>query len=111
MGGDMQAQGHVQVLVNLVDFGMDLQEAGDAARFYHTGSSEPDGRAMREGGLLAIEPAVPEEIRRALARRGHVLRDAPAPLFGGYQAVARDPATGVLSGASESRKDGCAMGL
>jgi gamma-glutamyltranspeptidase/glutathione hydrolase len=111
MGGDMQAQGHVQVLVNLVDLGMDLQEAGDAGRFYHTGSSEPDGRAMREGGLLALEPAVPDPVRRELARRGHALRDAPTPLFGGYQAVARDPDTGVLSGASESRKDGCALGL
>jgi gamma-glutamyltranspeptidase / glutathione hydrolase len=110
MGGDMQAQGHAQVLVNLADFGMDLQAAGDAARFYHTGSSEPDGRSMREGGLLALEPDVADGIRRELARRGHVLRDAPPALFGGYQAVARDPGTGVLSGASESRKDGCAMG-
>ncbi|MFL5301728.1 MAG: gamma-glutamyltransferase family protein [Anaeromyxobacteraceae bacterium] len=110
MGGDMQAQGHVQVLVNLVDFGMDLQAAGDAARFYHTGSSEPDGRAMREGGLLALEPEVPADVVRELARRGHVLRDAPTYQYGGYQAVARDPATGVLSGATESRKDGCAMG-
>jgi gamma-glutamyltranspeptidase/glutathione hydrolase len=100
----------VQVLVNLLDFGMSLQEAGDAPRFYHTASSDPDGRVMKDGGRLALEPGVPEEIRRELARRGHTLADAPTSAFGGYQAVARDPATGVLSGASESRKDGCAMG-
>jgi gamma-glutamyltranspeptidase/glutathione hydrolase len=110
MGGDMQPQGHVQVLVNLVDFGMNLQEAGDAPRFYHTESSDPDGSVMKDGGRLALEPGVPEEVRRELLRRGHRIEDAPAPAFGGYQAVARDPATGVLSGASESRKDGCAIG-
>jgi gamma-glutamyltranspeptidase / glutathione hydrolase len=110
MGGDMQPQGHVQVLVNLVDFGMNLQEAGDAARFYHTASSDPDGRVMKDGGRLALEPGVPEEVRRELVRRGHHLVDAPPPAFGGYQAVARDADSGVLSGASESRKDGCAMG-
>ena len=110
MGADMQPQGHVQVLVNLVDFGMDLQEAGDAPRFYHTGSSDPDGRALRDGGVLALEPGVSDDVRRELARRGHQLAEAPVHVFGGYQAVARDPRTGVLSGASESRKDGCALG-
>jgi gamma-glutamyltranspeptidase/glutathione hydrolase len=65
---------------------------------------------MRDGGNLALEPGVPEEVRRELARRGHRLEDAPTPAFGGYQAVARDADTGVLSGASESRKDGCAIG-
>jgi gamma-glutamyltranspeptidase/glutathione hydrolase len=110
MGADMQPQGHVQVLVNLVNFGMDLQQAGDAARYYHTQSSEPTGTMMKEGGVLSLEPGVSEEIRRELIRRGHRLRDAPSWAFGGYQAVARDPVTGVLSGASESRKDGCALG-
>lgn len=110
MGGDMQPQGHVQVLVNLVDFGMNLQEAGDAARFYHQFSSEPTGTKMEGGGVVSLEPSVPEVVRRELLRRGHKVQDAPAAAFGGYQAVARDPATGVLSGASESRKDGCAMG-
>lgn len=111
MGGDMQPQGHVQVLVNLLDFGMNLQEAGDAPRFYHTGSSEPTGTKMTGGGILALESGVPEEIRRELARRGHRIEPASPFAFGGYQAVTRDPATGVLAGASESRKDGCAMGL
>jgi gamma-glutamyltranspeptidase/glutathione hydrolase len=110
MGGDMQPQGHVQVIVNLVDFGMNLQEAGDAARFYHTDSSEPTGTLMSDGGVLALEPGVPDEVRRDLARRGHRIQEQPAGAFGGYQAIARDPVTGVLSGASESRKDGCAAG-
>jgi gamma-glutamyltranspeptidase/glutathione hydrolase len=111
MGADMQPQGHVQMLVNLLDHGMNLQEAGDAPRFYHTGSSEPTGTAMTDGGLLALEPGVPGTVQRELARRGHRLADAPRPAFGGYQAVARDPVTGVLSGASEARKDGCALGF
>ncbi len=111
MGGDMQPQGQVQVLVNLLDFGMGLQEAGDAPRFYHTGSSEPTGTRMVAGGILALESGVPEEVRRELARRGHRIEQAPPFTFGGYQAVARDPATGVFAGASESRKDGCAMGI
>ena len=109
MGGDMQPQGHVQVLVNIVDFGMDIQEAGDAARYYHTGSSEPSGTLMTTGGVLALESGVPAAVRLDLLRRGHRIQDALPDRFGGYQAVARD-AAGVLAGASESRKDGCALG-
>jgi gamma-glutamyltranspeptidase/glutathione hydrolase len=109
MGGDMQAQGHAQVIVNMVDFGMNLQEAGDAARFYHTDSSEPSGTVMDGGGVLQLERGVSEEVRRELVKRGHRLTETVG-LYGGYQAVARDPVTGVLSGATESRKDGCAMG-
>jgi gamma-glutamyltranspeptidase/glutathione hydrolase len=109
MGGDMQAQGHAQVIVNMIDFGMNLQEAGDATRFYHTASSEPTGTVMTGGGTLHLESGVREEVRRELLKRGHRVADARG-LFGGYQAVARDPVTGVLSGATESRKDGCAMG-
>jgi gamma-glutamyltranspeptidase / glutathione hydrolase len=109
MGGDMQPQGHAQVIVNLVDFGMNLQEAGDAARFYHTGSSEPTGTLMTTGGVLHLESGVPAEVRRDLVRLGHRVVDAVGP-FGGYQAILRDPVTGVLAGATESRKDGCAMG-
>ncbi len=110
MGGDMQPQGHVQVLVNLVDFGMNLQEAGDAPRFYHTGSSEPTGTLMTTGGVLHLESGVAAEVRRDLAVKGHRIVDANPAVFGGYQAVAVDPITGVYAGASESRKDGCAMG-
>ena len=110
MGGDMQPQGHVQVLVNFIDFGMDLQEAGDAPRYYHTGSSEPTGTVMTDGGILNLEPGVPAAIRAELTRRGHVVRDTSPGAYGGYQAVRRDPATGVLAGATEARKDGCAAG-
>jgi len=109
MGGDMQPQGHAAIVVNLVDFGMNLQEAGDAIRFHHTGSSEPTGTVMLDGGVLHLESGVPAEVRRDLVLLGHSLSDVLGQ-YGGYQAVARDPVTGVLAGASESRKDGCAMG-
>ena len=110
MGGDMQPQGHVQVLLNLVDHGMSLQEAGDAARFHHGGSSSPRGPVMTDGGTLNLEPEVPEAIRTELAHRGHSIADSPG-VYGGYQAVARDPVTGCFQGATESRKDGCALGF
>jgi len=109
MGGDQQPQGHVQVLINMIDFGMNLQEAGDAARFHHGGSSEPTGTVMTNGGVLHLESTVPAEVRRGLRRLGHRVADAVG-IYGGYQAVALDLETGVYAGASESRKDGCAMG-
>ncbi len=109
MGGDMQPQGHVQILINLIDFGMNLQEAGDAPRFYHGGSSEPTGTVMTTGGILSLEEGISDVVRRGLVKRGHHLAQTVG-LYGGYQAIARDPETGVYSGASESRKDGCAMG-
>lgn len=110
MGGDMQPQGHAQIVVNLVDLGMNLQQAGDAGRCHHTRSSEPTGTRMRSGGVVSLESTVPAAVRIELVRRGHTVEEAIAPRFGGYQAVARDPATGVLSGATEWRKDGCAAG-
>lgn len=109
MGGDMQPQGHVQVLCNLIDFGMNLQEAGDAPRFYHTGSAEPTGFDMTDGGKLGLESGIPESVRTDLAQRGHKLAPIPDG-FGGYQAILYDVTRNVLIGASESRKDGCAMG-
>jgi len=109
MGGDMQPQGHVQVLCNLLDFGMNLQEAGDAARFHHTGSSEPTGTQMTDGGVLALESGIPMEVRRALAKKGHRMRWAVGP-FGGYQAILYDAERDLYVGASESRKDGQAAG-
>jgi gamma-glutamyltranspeptidase/glutathione hydrolase len=108
MGGDVQPQGHVQVLVNLIDFGMDLQAAGDAPRWRHSGSSEPSGTVMTTGGVVFLEPGVPAAVRGELARRGHKLQ--PGGWFGGYQAVARHPTTALYQGATESRKDGCALG-
>lgn len=109
MGGDMQPQGHVQVLLNLLDHGMNLQEAGDAPRFHHAGPQEPTGALIDAGGRLNLEPDVPSHIATELGRRGHRVGDGPWH-YGGYQAVARDEESGALEGATESRKDGCAMG-
>ncbi len=109
MGGAMQPQGQVQVLANLLDFGMNLQEAGDAPRARHDGSSEPTGDVMDDGGRLALEPGFDPSVIAELERRGHrVTGDGE---FGGFQAVWRDPATGAYTGASESRKDGHAAGF
>jgi gamma-glutamyltranspeptidase/glutathione hydrolase len=109
MGGDMQPQGHAQVVANLVDFGMNLQEAGDAPRFHHGGSSEPTGTRMKDGGVLHLED-VDDAIVEGLRRRGHRIEPATRGTFGGYQAIAKDPGTGCWLGATESRKDGCALG-
>jgi gamma-glutamyltranspeptidase/glutathione hydrolase len=110
MGGDMQPQGHVQIVVNLIDFGMNLQEAGDAARFHHTDSSSPTGTVMTNGGIVHLESGIGPDIRRELLRRGHRLVETTGTVFGGYQAIRRDPDTGIYFGATESRKDGMAAG-
>jgi len=109
MGGDMQPQGHVQILLNLIEFEMNLQEAGDAARVYHTGSSSPTGGSMSAGGVVALESGVPVEVQQGLIDKHHRLRSMRGP-FGGYQAIAWDPTNDVWIGASESRKDGQAAG-
>ena len=111
MGGAMQPQGHAQIVMNLVDFGMNLQEAGDAPRIHHDGSTEPAGQmpAMAEGGVLNLETGFSYETIRALMRKGHAVEFADGP-YGGYQAIMRDHAHGVYVGASESRKDGQAAG-
>jgi gamma-glutamyltranspeptidase / glutathione hydrolase len=111
MGGDMQPQGHVQILVNLLDFDMGLQEAGDAPRFHHIGSTEPTGEVAKpEGGELQLESGLPPETIRELVRRGHRVMAAPPSEFGGYQAIWYDAEKDVYFGASESRKDGMALG-
>jgi len=111
MGGAMQPQGHAQIVMNLVDFGMTLQEAGDAPRIQHDGSTEPVGSAtaMTDGGVVQLESGYPYETIRALMDKGHHVEWALGP-YGGYQAIKRDPETGVYYGASESRKDGQAAG-
>ena len=109
MGGGMQPQGHVQVLVNQIDFGMNLQEAGDAARWQHEGSSEPTGEKMTDGGTVQVERGIPYESVRGLGQRGHVIVGGIGA-FGGYQAIRWDPVNKVYWGASESRKDGQAAG-
>ena len=100
----------MQVLLNLLDHDMNLQEAGDAPRFHHGGPVEPTGASSEGGGPLSLEPGVPPAIRDELAARGHRVSDGPWR-YGGYQAVARDSATGAYEGATESRKDGCALGF
>jgi gamma-glutamyltranspeptidase/glutathione hydrolase len=110
MGGGMQPQGHAQIVVNMVDFGMGVQAAGDAARFHHDGSSDPEGGpAMSDGGKIELETGVAETIAEDLRKRGHKVEYDVGP-YGGYQAIWRDPATGAWWGASEFRKDGQAAG-
>jgi gamma-glutamyltranspeptidase/glutathione hydrolase len=109
MGGGTQPQMHAQIIVNIIDFGMNLQEAGDAPRILHTGSSQPTGELMTDGGYISLENGYDPQTRRELVQKGHVLREVSGS-FGGYQAIMRDPKTGVYYGASESRKDGHAAG-
>lgn len=110
MGGAMQPQGQVQVLVNLLEFGMNLQAAGDAPRFRHEGGAAPDGRGDDgSGGTLHLEPGFAPETVNALGARGHQVREATTG-FGGYQAIAFNPVDHIWRGASESRKDGQAAG-
>ncbi|MCA1714607.1 MAG: gamma-glutamyltransferase [Gammaproteobacteria bacterium] len=111
MGGAMQPQGHAQIVMNLVDFGMNLQEAGDAPRIQHDGSTEPTGQGtvMSDGGEVDLETGFPIETIRALMRKGHSVRFADGP-YGGYQAIMVNPRGAGYIGASESRKDGQAAG-
>lgn len=110
MGGAMQPQGHVQIVMNLVDFGMNLQEAGDAPRLHHDGSDEPVGAVtpMADGGVVQLETGFDYATIRGLMRLGHHVEFADGP-YGGYQAIAKNPHGGWV-GASESRKDGQAAG-
>ena len=111
MGGGMQPQGHVQVLINMVDFGMNVQEAGDAARFLHDGGASPEGGDPTRYGTLYVEPGVPSETLEALRTLGHQVEvNDSGVMFGGYQAIQRDQKTGVYAGATEMRKDGTVAG-
>ena len=109
MGGAMQPQGHAQVIINMVDFDMNLQEAGDAARVRHKGSSQPTGEVMTDGGIVHLESGFSQATRDALEALGHRLGPSDGS-FGGYQAIMWDKEQGVYYGASESRKDGQAAG-
>jgi len=109
MGGDMQPQGHVQVLVNLIDFGMDVQRAAEAPRVEHLDSATPTGLPAKGSGRVVAEAGIPDSVVAELKRRGHtVLRTRTNG--GGCQAILIDPATNMLHGASEPRKDGAAVG-
>ncbi|HPM90837.1 MAG TPA: gamma-glutamyltransferase [Tenuifilaceae bacterium] len=109
MGGGMQPQGHVQVIVNLIDFGMNLQEAGDAPRIQHEGSSEPTGERMNDGGNVFLESGFDYQEIRKLLGKGHRISYS-LDGYGGYQAIMYDERNRVYVGASESRKDGQAAG-
>jgi gamma-glutamyltranspeptidase/glutathione hydrolase len=97
MGGDNQPQGHAQVLINLIDFGMDVQQAGEAPRFRHSGDE------------VLLESAFTEDVRSSLARLGHHVAST-LDAWGGYQGILIDPRTGVLMGGSDPRKDGLVIG-
>ena len=109
MGGSMQPQGHVQIIVNMIDFDMNLQAAGDAARMRHGGSSQPTGEKMTDGGVLYLESGFSKETLEKLKAAGHAVKKTTGG-YGGYQAIMYDPVNKVYYGASESRKDGCAIG-
>jgi gamma-glutamyltranspeptidase/glutathione hydrolase len=99
----------VQVLVNHIDFGMNIQQAGDAPRIRHDGSSTPIGEKMTDGGCVYLESGFGAETLAALAAMGHTTGRAVSG-YGGYQAILRDEEGRVYQGASESRKDGHAAG-
>lgn len=113
MGGDMQPQGHVQIVTNLLDFGMNIQQAGDVLRWRHEHSTQvTDGHEdyLQDGGTVVLEGEVEQNLIDELKRKGHRIKHEDCgDMFGGYQAIMRD-ANGVYHGASERRKDGCAVG-
>ena len=109
MGGAFQPQGHVQILVNMIDFGMNAQAAGDAPRIRHHGSSDPTGERMSDGGVVSLESGFDPAVVAELVRRGHAIEERPGA-YGGYQAIRVDREAGVYHGASDPRKDGQAAG-
>ena len=109
MGGDFQPQGHSQIVMNLVDFGMNLQEAGDAPRWDHTGTSTPTGQPAKGRGEIRLESGISYETIRGLMDKGHKVGYSRG-IYGGYQAIMWDEVNKVYKGASESRKDGQAAG-
>ena len=109
MGGATQPQGHVQIVMNMIDFRMNVQEAGDAPRILHTGSSQPTGEQMTDGGRVSLESGFASAVRKELGSRGHRFKPGGGA-FGGYQGIRYDPVNDVYYGASESRKDGQAAG-
>jgi gamma-glutamyltranspeptidase/glutathione hydrolase len=107
MGGGTQPQAHAQIVINLIDFELNLQEAGDVSRIVHTGSSQPTDEIMLDGGLINLESGFDLNIQKELKKYGHKIGDQKG-LFGGYQAIMLKD--GLYYGASESRKDGQAAG-
>ena len=109
MGGDFQPLGHTQIIMNIIDFGMGIQEAGDAPRLDHSGSSEPTGEPAEGTGQIYLESGFNYETIRELMLMGHKVGFSVGS-YGGYQAIMYDAEKGVYYGASESRKDGQAAG-
>ena len=109
MGGSMQPQGHAQIIINIVDFEMNTQEAGDAARIRHTGSSQPTDQIIKDGGTLYLESSINNEIRNQLKEMGHNVSQN-INVYGGYQAIMYDEKNEIYYGASDPRKDGQAIG-
>ena len=110
MGGSYQPLGHVSILLNMIDFGMNPQEAGDAPRIDHQGSSEPTGEKTKDSGQITLESGFPFETIRTLMGMGHRIGWAAPGSYGGYQCIQFDAAQKVYHGATESRKDGQASG-
>lgn len=108
MGGAMQPQGQTQIVVNMIDYGLDAQSAGDAPRWRHEGGCEPEGGCKPGLGRVALESGYPDATRAGLTQKGWTLSGADGD-FGGYQAIKRDPKTGAYEAATESRKDGTAL--
>jgi gamma-glutamyltranspeptidase/glutathione hydrolase len=109
MGGDFQPQGHAQVLMNIIDFGMSPQQAGEQPRVQHSESSTPTGLKMVGAGSVSFERHIPEQTKLRLSYMGHKIRPG-AGAFGGYQGIWRKSNPRRYFGASDPRKDGCAIG-
>ncbi len=110
MGGAMQPQGHAQIIINMIDFGMNLQEAGDAPRISHAGNSQPTGEKMKDAGWTSLESGIDYQEIKNLMEKGHKVRYSNG-IYGGYQAIMWDEKNKVYFGATESRKDGQAAGF
>jgi gamma-glutamyltranspeptidase/glutathione hydrolase len=109
MGGDVQPQGHAQVAMNMIDFGLSVQQATDVPRIIHDGSSAPWGGQMTDGGEVVTEPGLDPGVIEALAARGHrIAKNEDA--HGGYQAIWREDGPLRYFGGSDPRKDGQAIG-
>ena len=109
MGGDFQPQGHTQVLMNLIDFGLSPQQAGEQPRIQHSGSSTPTGIVMKGSGTVTLENLIPESVRAQLVEMGHQVKEGVGS-FGSYQGIWREDNPLRYFGGSDPRHDGCAMG-
>ncbi len=112
VGGAMQPQAQVQVLLNLIDFGMNVQSAGDAARIRHIGSTSPKGGGQKSGGELYVETGISRELVTRLEKKGHKIKvysQQASDYVGGYQGIMKDTVTGIYQAGSEMRLDGMAL--